>query len=63
MAHLDMYGDDEVPAHDPAVVSCIDAIKRILKRYENEFGGGAATKHQDSEDKRKRFSFLIKQPI
>ena len=40
-----MYGDDEVPAHDPAVVSCIDAIKRILKRYENEFGGGAATKH------------------
>ena len=31
--------------HCDRLLSCIDAIKRILKRYENEFGGGAATKH------------------
>ena len=35
LAHLDEL-EGNVPATDPAVVSCIEAYKRILKRYENE---------------------------
>ena len=39
LAHLDDL-DGNVPKSDPAVVSCIEAYKRILKRYENEHRSG-----------------------
>ena len=45
LAHLDEL-DGNVPKSDPAVVSCIEAYKRILKRFINEHNSG---KQRDSE--------------
>ena len=58
LAHLDNYVDMdvEVPADDPAVVSCVQAYKRILHRYVNEFDSSKLTTSDSNE-------FNIRQPI
>lgn len=56
LAHLDDL-DETVKDDDPAVVSCVEAYKRILKRFENEQLSGKKPIGTSMGD------FSIKQPI